>query len=78
MALATDVTGDGRLDVLIPTQDLDAVGILTRTQDGVSVIAEMSLPGRVTTNLAGTTLADGGVAIAVGTSEGILRVYTTG
>lgn len=74
MALAADATGDGRIDVLIPNQDLTELGILTRVIDGVAVAGSLPLPGRLTTNLAGIA-HDGGLSFAVGTSDQVLRVY---
>lgn len=78
MAIAADVTGDGRVEILAPTQDLTALGILSRTEDGVEVVGELPLPGRLTSNVGVSTLADGGLAVAVGTSDGILRIYAEG
>ena len=75
MALAGDVTGDGCVDVIVPTNDLDALGVLSRTPGGTDVTAELPLPGRLTTNVAGASLRDGSLAIAAGTSEGVLRIY---
>ncbi|MGI9529626.1 MAG: hypothetical protein ACR2NG_07940 [Acidimicrobiia bacterium] len=78
MAMAADVTGDGRVDVIVPTNDLDTLGVLSRTVDGVDIAAELPLPGQLSTNVAGASLTDGNVAIAAGTSEGILRIYAVG
>lgn len=78
MALAGDVTGDGSVDVIVPTTDLDALGVLSRTPGGTDVTAELPLPGRLTTNVAGASLRDGSLAIAAGTSEGVLRIYVAG
>jgi len=75
MAIAADVTGDGRVEILVPTQERTALGVLSRTDDGVEVVAELPLPGRLVSNIAGASLADGSVAIAVGTSDGTLRIY---
>ena len=78
LALAADVTGDGRIDVIVPTNDLVALGVLSRTLEGVAVSAELPLPGRLTTNVAGASNRDGSLSVAVGTSEGVLRVYVDG
>ena len=57
---------------------MTALGVLRRTTDGVEIVAELPLPGRLASNIAGASLANGGVAIAVGTSDGILRIYGPG
>ena len=72
-ALAADLTGDGRLDVVAPTQDRAALGILSRTLDGVEVVTELDLPGRLTSNLSFVGSPDG--SLAAGTTDGILRVW---
>ena len=74
-ALAADVTGDGRIDVIVPTQDRSALGILSRKTDGVAVVAQLGLPGRLTSNLAFAESPGGSISLAAGTAEGILRVW---
>ncbi|MDJ0953880.1 MAG: hypothetical protein QNJ81_09380 [Acidimicrobiia bacterium] len=74
-AVAADVTGDGRVDVIVPTQDRSALGILSRTTDGVAVVTELELPGRLTSNLALAESSGGSIALAAGTAEGILRIW---
>ena len=76
MAFAADVTGDGRTDVILPTIDLDALGVITRSADDADLVHTLALPGRLTTNVGVAQLADGSVTLAVGTSEGVLRSYT--
>jgi hypothetical protein len=76
--LAADVIGDSRQEIIVPTQDRTALGVLSRNADGVDVVAELSLPGRVTSNLAAVRSPDREIALAVGTDEAILRVYASG
>ncbi len=84
-----DAEGDGVLDVVVPTDRRDGIGILTRVRaeagaahDGVTVTATLDLPGRMTTNLAVGPPAEGveadpgqPLAVAVGTDERILRIW---
>ncbi len=75
MALLADADGDGRLDVLVPTQAMTELALLARTDAGFEEIDRLELDGRLTTNVAATPTADGGLALAVGTDDGRLRVF---
>ena len=75
--LIVDVTGDGRPEVLVPTQDQRRLVALSRTASGVSEVAAVDLPARLSSNLAGLTTADGGVVVTVGLEDGtVLRLGT--
>jgi hypothetical protein len=78
MALAADVTGNGAIEVVVPNQELTTLGVLTRTVAGVTVAAELALPGRLATNIAAGINTDGHLSLAVGTTEGVLRVWPPG
>lgn len=75
MALLADTDGDGRLDVLVPTQTMTELASLARTEEGFEEIDRLALDGRLTTNVAATPTAEGGLALAVGTDDGRLRVF---
>jgi len=92
LGIVADADGNGALDVLVPTDRRETVGVLTRFDgpgdgyDGVEVVAELDLPGRMTTNFgvrpdldreAGEVTATGatGLGFAVGTDEGMLRIW---
>jgi hypothetical protein len=87
LGVVADADGDGALDVMVPTDRRDALGVLTRTEDpeagydGVEVVAELPLPGRMTTNLGVRPVPEGGDAgiptlgFAVGTDESVLRIW---
>ena len=62
MALAADFDGDGRLELLLPSQARTELGAVRRTQDGAEVAWSVSVDGRVATNLAAVTLLDGTLA----------------
>jgi hypothetical protein len=75
MALLADADGDGRLDVLVPTQAMTELAVLARTDAGFEEIDRLALDGRLTTNVAATPTAAGGLALAVGTADGRLRIF---
>jgi len=75
MALAADADGDGRIEVVVPTQAMDALGLLRRTAEGVMVVAQVELPGTLSTNLAAVVRQDGLVSFAAGTDTGTLRIW---
>lgn len=87
-----DADGDGALDVVVPTDRREALGVMARRTDetgagydGVLIVAEVPLPGRMTTNLAvgpgpgGTQPGEAGppspLSVAVGTDESVLRIW---
>lgn len=87
LGVVADADGDGALDVVVPTDRRDALGVLTRTEDpeagydGVEVVAELPLPGRMTTNLGVRPALEGddagipALGFAVGTDESVLRIW---
>ncbi len=75
MSAAADFDGDGRVELLVPTQDRAALGGIRRTVDGAEVAWTLSLDGRAVTNLATVSFADGGLAVGVGLENGALRIW---
>ena len=75
MALLADADGDGRLDVVVPTQAMDEIALLVRTTDGFEESDRLALDGRLLTNLAATQTGDGSLVLAVGTDDGKLRIF---
>jgi hypothetical protein len=75
MALLADVDADGRLEVVVPSQELDELGLLARTADGFEEIGRLVLDGRLATNLAATADEGGRLALAAGTIEERLRIF---
>jgi hypothetical protein len=75
MALAADVDEDGRLELVLPTQRLDALGVIQRTADGAEVAFEVPLDGTLSSNLAGISLPGGTLALGAGLEAGLLRVW---
>ena len=75
MAVAGDFNGDGRFEVLLPTQDRTQLGGIQRTDSGAEVIYQIPIDGTMVTNLAGVTLFTGETAVAVGREDGVLRIW---
>ncbi len=74
MAAAGDFDSDGRVELLVPTINMEALAGLRRTRAGVEGAWRLELPGRLSTNVAVTALG-GRAVIGVGTSKGILRLW---
>lgn len=75
MALLVDADGDGRLDLVVPTQDMTELALLARTEDGFAELGRLALEGALVTNVAATQEADGGLAFAAGMADGRLRIF---
>ncbi|HKJ26712.1 MAG TPA: hypothetical protein VJ965_03660 [Anaerolineales bacterium] len=75
MALAADVDKDGQIELVLPTQNLDALGVIQRTDSGAEVAFEVPLNGSLSSNLAAITLPGGRMALAAGLEAGVLRVW---
>lgn len=80
MAMAGDFNGDGRAELLLPTQDRTQLGGIQRTAEGATAVYHVDIGGELTTNLAGATLGTpdavlGGIAVGLGRTDGILRIW---
>ncbi len=74
MAVAGDLDSDGRVELLVPTNNMKALAGLRRTDSGIEEVWRLKLPGRLSTNVAVTAI-DGRAVTGVGTYEGILRLW---
>ena len=75
MALAADADGDGRVELVVPTQDLRALAGIRRSTAGAGVVWLVPLGGVMTTNLGAVVAADGSISFAVGRADGVLRIW---
>jgi hypothetical protein len=75
MAAAADFDGDGRIELLLPSQSRAELGAIRRTRDGAEVAWIIPVGGRVVTNLAAVGLLDGTLAVGVGRDDGVLRLW---
>ena len=74
MAVVADANGDGRPELVIPTQDRQELAGLQRSADGVEIVWTVPLGSQVVTNLAAADL-DGRLVIGLGTADGHLLVW---
>jgi hypothetical protein len=71
-----DLDDDGQVELLLPSQNLAELGAIRRTTDGADVAWTVPVGGRVGTNLAAVALPNGGLAVGVGRTDGILRMMS--
>lgn len=69
-ALAGDLDGDGRAELLLPTTERTALSVLRRTSSGVETVQSLALGGRLTTNVTGVAHG-GGITVGAGTADGV-------
>lgn len=75
MALASDLDGDGRTELLVLSRGLTTLIGVHRTESGAEEAWSVEIGGRVSTNIAAVETASGGMAIGVGHSNGALRIW---
>ena len=75
MAAAGDFDGDGRLEVLLPTRTLTELAAVRRTVDGAEEAWKVDVGGRLSINLAVVETGDGRLAVGVGRTDGVLRLW---
>jgi hypothetical protein len=75
MAVAGDFNGDGRSEIVLPSQDRTRIAGIQHNENGAEVVWELPLDGVLSTNLAAVHRQDGTLALAAGTEDGRLRVW---
>ena len=78
LGIVTDADGDGRLDVLLRSQERDELAVVTRddcAENGLREIARVALGSTLTTNVSAVRHGDDGIAYAVGTDDGRVVVW---
>jgi len=75
MAVAGDFDSDGKIELLLPTQQRRDLGAIVHTEEGATVAWSLPVGGLVVTNLAAATLESGEMAVGVGRSDGVLRIW---
>ena len=74
-AITGDLDGDGLLELLVPGQSGDVLGAFRLQEGAATLVWNLGLGAELTTNLAGVTMLDGGLAVGFGLASGILRLY---
>ena len=72
--LAGDLDGDGRVELLVPTNARTELAALRRTEGGVAEAWRLPVGGQLATNVFGLALAEGGIAVGAGHAGGV-RVW---
>jgi hypothetical protein len=73
--VVADADGDGALEVVLPSQDRRSLGGVARTADGATVAWLVPLEGTLSANLGAVPLPDGGLALAAGRADGVVRIW---
>ncbi len=75
LPVVADTDGDGRLEVVLVTQDRTRVAGIGRTGTGAEELWSAALDGRLSSNLSLVTLEDGSLALAAARRDGVIRVW---
>jgi hypothetical protein len=74
-AIAGDLDGDGRIELLVPDQAQQLLGAIRRTSEWAETAWEIPIGGRLNTNLMGVALTSGDLALGAGREDGVLRLW---
>lgn len=74
-AIAGDLDGDGRIELLVPDQAQQVLGAIRRNLAGAETVWTIPIGGILSTNLAGVTLADGSLGVGIGREDNVLRLW---
>lgn len=77
MAFAGDFDGDGRYELLVPTQDFRSLTAIRRTDDGVEEAWQIPIGERITTNIAAVVLSAGNIVLGLGSADGTVWIWPT-
>lgn len=72
---AGDLDGDGRWELLLPGTRYDELVAVRHAQTGVQTLWTLPVGDNLATNIASATGASGGISVAVGRTDGVLRVW---
>lgn len=75
MAVSGDFNGDGRLEIVLPTQNRTVIAGLQRTSAGIEEVWSLPLDGVLVSNVSAVTLPDQSLALAAGLSDGRVRIW---
>jgi hypothetical protein len=75
LALAGDFDGDGAVELLVLNPARTELAAIARTDGGASEAWTLPLGGELATNLAAVETQDGGIALAAGRADRVLRLW---
>jgi hypothetical protein len=75
MAVAGDFDGDENIELLLPNQERSELGAIRRTPNGAEVVWNLPIEGQLSTNIGGVTLSKESIAIGIGRTDGVLRIW---
>jgi hypothetical protein len=75
MAAAVDLDGDKPFEVLLPSPNLEELVAVRRSEFGAEEIWTLPIGGQLSTNIAGAEFSNGQIALAVGNTDGVLRIW---
>lgn len=75
MSAAGDFDGDGSNELLVLDPSLSELIAVQRTADGAEFDWVLPIEGTLSTNLAAVTLPDGDIALGLGRTDGVLRIW---
>ncbi|MFB6252828.1 MAG: hypothetical protein ABEI27_14295, partial [Halobellus sp.] len=70
-AVAADLDGGGRVELLVPATDRRRLLAVARTPDGARIRWEWDVEASLTSNLTGVGLDGGGLAVGAATATGV-------
>lgn len=75
LAAAADFDGDGRVELLLPTQERRQLGAIRRSETGAAPVWHVPLDGIMATNLGVVQGENGRLSLAVGRADQTLRLW---
>ncbi len=75
LSAAGDFDADGRSELIVLNPDLSELIAVRRTPSGAEQAWNLPLDGFVSSNLAGAPLPDGRIALGLGRSDNVLRIW---
>lgn len=74
-ARAGDLDGDGAWEVLVPDRFRTGLAAVRHMQNGAEEVWKLPVGGTLATNLASATDPEGRLSVAVGRTDGVLRIW---
>jgi len=74
-AIAGDLDGDGRIELLVPDQAQEILGAIRRNAEGADAVWSIPIGGRLSSNLATVAFPNGDLAVGAGREDGVLRLW---